>query len=77
MADAKQTAPKTEPVTKPAPRLARASEATDPAVHQLLAERQAHEMNKATAEATDPEAAKAADEKIAEVNRKLADLGYE
>ncbi len=54
MADAKPTAPK----------LARASESGDPAVHQLLAERQAAQMNE------DPE-------ELKRVNKELADLGYE
>lgn len=53
-----------ETVKKPSPVLARASEATDPAVHQLMAELQTAQMNgDATA--------------VASLTKQLADLGYE
>ena len=54
-----------------------ASESSDPAVHQLLAERDALRM---TREQVDPpvdeEAVKAIDDRIADVDRRLADLGF-
>mgnify|MGYP003465551158 CR=1 FL=1 len=58
----------TEPkkVTKPAPvvaKLARASESGDAAVHNLLGERSVHAAN------GDPD-------KVADVDRRLAELGY-
>lgn len=56
MADAKKPEPK--------PKLAAASESSDPAVHQLLAQRQTAHMNEDTDE-------------LRRVNRELADLGYE
>lgn len=48
---------------KPAPKLARASESGDAAVHNLLAERTIHESNNDQ-------------DKVADVDRRLADLGY-
>lgn len=52
-------------------------ESSDPAVHQLLAERQAHQMNRDLIDPpVDKEALKAVDAQIAEVDKKLADLGY-
>lgn len=54
-----------------------AGESSDPAVHQLLAERQALQMNRDTIDPpVDKDALKAVDEKIAEVDKQLADLGY-
>lgn len=44
--------------------LARASESGDPAVHQLLAQRQTAHMNEDT-------------DGLKRINRELADLGYE
>jgi hypothetical protein len=60
MAEAKKT---TEPKTEPA-RLARAAEATDPAVHHLLAEIQTAQLN-------DNAAA------VEALTQQLATLGYE
>lgn len=55
-----------------------AGESSDPTVQHLLAEKQAHQMNR---DAIDPpvdrEALKAVDERIAEVDKSLADLGFE
>lgn len=52
-------------------------ESSDPAVHQLLAERNAHQMNRDLIDPpVDKEALKAVDDQIAEVDKKLADLGY-
>ncbi|HEX2550057.1 MAG TPA: hypothetical protein VHK64_00565 [Nocardioidaceae bacterium] len=54
-----------------------AGESSDPAVHQLLAERQALQMNRDTIDPpVDKDALKAVDEQLAEVDKKLADLGY-
>lgn len=54
-----------------------AGESSDPAVHHLLAERQALQMNRdAIDPPVDKDALKAVDEKIAEVDKQLADLGY-
>ena len=53
-----------EATKKPAPALARASEATDPSVHQLIAEMQSAYMNE------DADAVKA-------LAKQLADFGYE
>lgn len=74
-----ETAPKKAPEPTPkAPTLARAAEATDPAVHALLAEIDAHRMNKETAEAgNDSAQAKEAADKLADAQRRLAELGYE
>lgn len=57
-------------------RLAPAAESSDPEVHRLLAERQAHVMNAGLEE--DPEqerVRKDARDQVAEIDRKLADLG--
>jgi hypothetical protein len=48
---------------KPAPKLARASESSDAAVHNLLAEQEIHRMN-------------GDDKKVADTVRRLAELGY-
>jgi len=54
-----------------------AGESSDPAVHQLLAERQALQMNRDTiAPPVDKDALKVVDEQIAEVDKQLSDLGY-
>lgn len=54
-----------------------AGESSDPAVHQLLAEKQALQMNRDTIDPpVDEEALKHVDERIAEVDKKLADLGF-
>lgn len=54
-----------------------ASESSDPAVHQLLAEKQALQMNRDLIDPpVDKDALKAVDERIAEVDKKLADLGF-
>lgn len=58
-----ETAKKSDPKPAPAP-LARASEATDPAVHHLLAEIQTAQMN------DDADA-------VAALTGRLTDLGYE
>jgi hypothetical protein len=59
MAEAKATDPKPS-VRKLAP----ASESGDPAVHRLLALKQAHQMN-------------GDDDKVKQVDRRLNELGYE
>jgi hypothetical protein len=55
-----------------------AGESSDPAVHHLLAEKQAHQMNRDVLDppVVDKEALKVIDERIAEVDDKLADLGF-
>jgi hypothetical protein len=54
-----------------------AAESSDPAVHQLLAEKQALQMNRDLIDPpVDKDALKAVDERIAEVDKKLADLGF-
>jgi hypothetical protein len=59
-------------------RKALASESSDPAVQQLMAERQSHEMNRNAASGEpDETGVKVADEKIAEIDKRLKDLGYE
>lgn len=60
MAEAKKTA---APEASPPPALARASESTDPAVHQVMAELQSAQMN-------------GDQDKVAELNEQLAGLGY-
>jgi hypothetical protein len=56
----------------------RASEATDPAVHQLLANRQAHQMNlDALRPPENDEAIRAAEAEIRAIDEKLAKMGYE
>lgn len=60
MAETKRVAP-AEAV--PAPALARASESTDPAVHQVMAEIQSAQMNGDT-------------DRVAALNKQLADLGF-
>ena len=85
-----KTDPKTTTAAKPdeprpaAGRLARASESGDPAVQQLLAERQSAQMTRESLQSTDEAAIQAlddkirvADERIAGLNKALADLGYE
>ncbi|HEY9418387.1 MAG TPA: hypothetical protein VIQ30_26795 [Pseudonocardia sp.] len=61
MADAKPTQ---KPESTPRTKLAPASESSDPAVHQLLAQRQAAQMNEDNDE-------------LRRINKELADLGYE
>lgn len=54
-----------------------AGESSDPAVHKLLADKQALQMNRdAIDPPVDKDALKAVDEQIAEVDKKLADLGF-
>lgn len=54
-----------------------AGESSDPAVHQLLAEKQALQMNRDLIDPpVDKDALKHVDEQIAEVDKKLADLGF-
>jgi len=54
-----------------------AGESSDPAVHQLLAEKQALQMNRDLIDPpVDKEALKRVDEQIAEVDKRLADLGF-
>jgi len=54
-----------------------ASESSDPAVHQLLAEKDALRLNRdAIAPPVDKDALKDVDSRIAEVDKKLADLGF-
>lgn len=65
MADTKPTGQRTEPTTKPSgSKLAPASESSDPAVHQLLAQKQTAQMNEDTDE-------------LKRISAELADLGYE
>lgn len=53
-------------------------ESSDPAVQHLLAEKQAHQMNRdAIDPPVDQDALKAVDERIAEVDKRLADLGFQ
>jgi hypothetical protein len=73
-----------EPKPAKAGPLGRASESGDPAVQHLLAERQTAQMNREALQATDEDAVKklnedikAADARIDELNKQLADLGYE
>lgn len=73
-----------EPKPAKAGPLGRASESGDPAVQQLVAERQTAQMNREALQPTDEAAIKAlnddikaADERINELNKQLADLGYE
>lgn len=48
---------------------------SDPAIHKLLAERQTHEANlEALRAPADPDAVKAAEAAIAEIDAKLAEL---
>jgi hypothetical protein len=53
-------------------------ESSDPAVHKLLADRQALESNRETLVPSQPDAdaVKAIDEQIAEVDKQLGELGY-
>ena len=54
-----------------------ASESSDPAVHQLLAEKEALRLNRETiAPPVDKDALKGVDERIAEVDKQLAELGF-
>jgi hypothetical protein len=60
--------------------LARAAESGDPAVHQLLAERQTAQMNLATHKAAAEESREALEgheEKVKAADDALAELGYE
>jgi hypothetical protein len=90
MAVADSPNPNPKPAAKPdgpkpaSGNLARASESGDPAVQYLLAERQAAQMNREALQATDEAAVKALDEdikaadaRIDDVNKRLAELGYE
>lgn len=53
-------------------------ESSDPTVQHLLAEKQAHQMNRdAIDPPVDQDALKAVDERIDEVDKRLADLGFE
>jgi hypothetical protein len=54
-------------------------ESSDPVVHQLLAEKQAHQMNRDVIDppVVDKEALEVVDERIAEVDDQLAELGFE
>jgi len=85
-ADPKTAAPAKDDDAKPAKAgpLASAAASGDPAVQQLLAERQSAQMNREALQSTDEAAIKAlddqikvADDRIAELNKALADLGYE
>jgi hypothetical protein len=78
MSDTKTT-DKPEPKSPPPPAAKlRASEATDPAVHKLLADRQAHQMNLDSLRPPEnAEAVKAAEAALADVDKQLAELGYE
>jgi hypothetical protein len=63
------------PAVKPAPE--GVGESSDPAVHKLLADRQALESNRETlVPQPDPDAIKAIDDQIAEVDKQLGELGY-
>jgi len=55
-----------------------AGESSDPAVQHLLAEKQAHQMNRDVIDppVVDKEALKIVDERIADVDDKLAELGF-
>lgn len=77
MADAKQTAPKAKP--DPTADLRPAAEATDPQVHQLLAERELLGQEDTRAQSDIEAAQKSIDERKArheEINQRLAELGY-
>jgi len=63
--------------------LSAAGSSGDPYVQQLLAERQTAQLNRESLQSTDEAAikalhddVKAADERIAELDKQLADLGY-
>lgn len=73
MAETRKTAA-TEAV--PAPALARASESSDPAVHQLIAERRTLEMNLEAARERDEATITDAEQRIAVVDKQLTDLGF-
>lgn len=62
--------------TKPKGPLARASEASDPAVHHAMAVLDGALMNRAALE-TEEADVKAADEQVEAARKALADLGYE
>jgi hypothetical protein len=55
-----------------------AGESGDPVVHQLLAEKQGHQMNRDLLDppVVDPDALEDVDEKIADIDEQLADLGF-
>ena len=55
-----------------------AGESSDPAVQKLLADRQAHQMNRDLIDppVVDPKALQVLDDQLAEVDDKLADLGF-
>jgi small-conductance mechanosensitive channel len=77
MAETKSTAPRTSAEQAPAGRgLVPASESSNPEVHQLLSQREAHVMNAGLDE--DPELAaarKAAKDAVARIDDQLAKLG--
>lgn len=79
MAETNRPEAKTAPA-QPAPvsrgNFAPASESTDPEVHQLLAQRQAHAMNVGLDEDPEQEAArKAAKDEIGRIDDRLTELG--
>jgi hypothetical protein len=59
-----ESKPEPRKAPEPKPALARASESGDPAVHQLMAELQTARLN-------------GDDTAVAELSRRLAELGYE
>jgi hypothetical protein len=75
-AEPKPEAKAAKSAVKPAPE--GVGESSDPAVHKLLADRQALELNRETLVPSEPdaEAVKAIDEQIAEVDKQLGELGY-
>lgn len=64
MADAKPAAQKTTDAKPASAKLAKASESSDPAVHELLARKQTASMN-------------ADNDEVKRISAELADLGYE
>lgn len=79
MAEAKTTTFEKPAADKPAAKagpLARASEASDPAVHHAMAVLDAALMNRAALDVEEADV-KAADEQVEAARRALADLGYE
>ena len=65
-----------KPTAKPAPALGRASEASDPAVHQAMAVLDGALMNRAALDVAEADI-KSANEQVEAARKALADLGYE
>lgn len=74
---APKSEPKTaEPKTAPPRDLAPAGQSGEPEVQKLLADRQAHVLNLGEEDPQVAEQRRAARAAIAEIDKKLADLGY-